>query len=191
MRGLVRFVAFCFLGSLLGLITAQHAVSGRYGVVSETRGPWTVWPRATNTRIDPYTRAHHLAYGLVPSNRFDTVEYEARLDDAGRELDGSCTYLVRGPMLKARWWSMTALSVADEAEAAVVPGRGLVSGQVVYEADRSYRLAVSMEQQSGNWLQPQADDQLVLLLRLYNPVAEVLRRPMAAELPAIERQVCR
>jgi hypothetical protein len=76
-RGLVRFVAFCFIGTLLGLITAQQAISGRYGIVSETKGAWTVWPRPADARIDPYTRAHHLSYGLVPSNRFDTVEYEA------------------------------------------------------------------------------------------------------------------
>jgi hypothetical protein len=66
----------------------------------------------SQSRIDPYTRAHHLSYGLVPSNRFDTVEYEARVDDAGRSLDGDCTYLVSGPMPRARWWSLSALSSA-------------------------------------------------------------------------------
>ena len=191
MRGLVRFVAFCFVGTLLGLITAQHAVSGRYGVVSDAKGAWTVWPRATDAKIDPYTRAHHLSHGLVPSNRFDTVEYEARVDGTGRTLDEDCTYLVSGPMPQARWWSLSALASGDDAETESDSRHGLVSGQLVFEADQSFRVAVSRELQAGNWLRPPESGQLVLLLRLYTPASAVLRRPLAAELPSIERQVCR
>lgn len=190
-KGLVRFVAFCFIGTLIGLITAQHAVSGRFGVVSETRGAWTAWPGATSAKVDPYTRAHHLSYGLVPSNRFDTVEYEARVDDAGRVLDEDCTYLVSGPIPQARWWSLSALALDDTEDAAGEPRRGLVSGQLVYEADLSYRVAVSRELQPGNWLRLPDGGQLVLLMRLYTPVSAVLRQPLSADLPSIERQVCR
>lgn len=191
MKGLVRFVAFCFIGTLLGLITAQHAVSGRYGIVSEIKGPWTVWPRATDVRIDPYTRAHQLSHGLVPSNRFDTVEYEARADDAGRTLDEDCTYMVGGPMPKARWWSVSALASNDQIEVGTEQREGLMSGQLVFEPDGSFRVAVSRELQAGNWLRPPESGQLVLLMRLYTPASEVLRRPLTAELPSIERLVCR
>lgn len=191
MRGLVRFVAFCFVGTLLGLITAQHAVSGRYGVVSDAKGAWTAWPGATDAKIDPYTRAHHLSYGLVPSNRFDTVEYEARIDDAGRTLDEDCSYLISGSMPQARWWSLSALASGDDAEAESDPRHGLVSRQLVFEADQSFRVAVSREVQAGNWLRPPESSQLVLLLRLYTPTSAVLRRPLTADLPSIERQACR
>jgi hypothetical protein len=191
-RGLVRFIAFCFIGTLLGLITAQHAISGRYGVVAETRGPWTVWPWATDASIDPYTRAHHLSYGLVPSNRFDTLEYEARVDDAGRTLDDDCTYLVSGPMPQARWWSVSALAQDDEAGAGREARQGLVSRHLVFEADQSFRVAVSRDLQPGNWLRvPGGGDDLVLLLRLYTPASAVLGRPLEADLPSIERLVCR
>lgn len=191
MKGLVWFVAFCFVGTLVGLITAQHAISGRYGVVAETSGAWTVWPRAAEARIDPYTRAHHLSFGLVPSNRFDTVEYEARVDDAGRPLDENCTYLVSGFSPQARWWSISALASDDQAPAASEPRRGLVSGQLVYEADLSYRIRVSRDLQPGNWLRPPDGEDLVLLMRLYTPANAILRRPLEADLPSVERQVCR
>ena len=191
MKGLVWFVAFCFVGTLLGLITAQHAVSGRYGVVAETSGAWTAWPRAADARIDPYTRAHYLSFGLVPSNRFDTVEYEARIDDAGRPLDENCTYLVSGVSPQARWWSMSALAMDDQAQAASEPRRGLVSGQLVYESDLSFRISVSRELQAGNWLRPPDSGDLVLLMRLYMPTNSVLRSPLDADLPSVERQVCR
>lgn len=191
MRGLVRFLAFCFVGTLIGLITAQHAVSGRYGVVAERRGPWTIWPQAAVARIDPYTRAHHLSYGLVPSNRFDTIEYEARVDDAGRALDEDCTYLVSGVMPRSRWWSLSALAPDDGVDAAGEPRRGLLSRQLVYEPDQSFRIGVSRDLQAGNWLRPPESGGLVLLLRLYTPASEVLRRPLAADLPSIQRQACR
>lgn len=193
MKGLVRFVAFCFVGALLGLVTAQHAVSGRYGVVAATKGAWTAWPRAAAARTDPYTRAHQLSYGLVPSNRFDTIEYEARVDDAGRTLDQDCAYLVSGPMPQSRWWSLSAMATgdeADEADAVGEPRLGLVSRQLVFEPDESFRVAVSRELQAGNWLRPPDSGDLVLLLRLYAPAAGLFRRPLAAELPSIERVAC-
>ncbi len=190
MRGLLWFVAFCFIGTLLGLVTAQHAVSGRLPLVSETKGAWTAWPRAADARIDPYTRAHHLSYGLVPFNRFDTVEYVARIDDAGRTLDEDCVYLVSGPAPQARWWSVSALAPDDGAIAVNDQRGGLVSGQLIFEADRSFRVTVSRELQAGNWLRPSEGSQLVLHLRLYTPAAAVLQRPLTAELPSIERQVC-
>lgn len=190
MRGLLWFVAFCFLGTLLGLVSAEHAVSGRIGIVSETKGAWTAWPRAADARIDPYTRAHHLSFGLVPSNRFDTVEYEARMDDAGRALDADCIYVVSGPAPQARWWSLSALALDDRAEMVSEPHVGLVSGQLIYEADRSFRVTVSRELQAGNWLRPPEGGPLVMNLRLYTPAAAVLQRPLSAELPSVERQVC-
>lgn len=190
MRGLLWFVAFCFFGTLLGLVTAQHAVSGRFGVVSETKGPWIAWPRASDAKIDPYTRAHHLSFGLVPFDRFDTVEYEARIDDAGRSLNGDCIYLVRGSAPQARWWSLSAVALDDRTEAVSEPRDGLVSGQLIYEADRNFRVTVSRELQAGNWLRPPEAGQFVLHLRLYTPAAAVLQRPLTVELPSIERQVC-
>lgn len=191
MRGLVWLVAFCFIGTLVGLVTAQHAVSGRYGVVAETKGAWTAWTRAAEARLDPYTRAHHLSYGLVPSNRFETLEYEARVDDAGRPLDEDCTYVVSGSIPQARWWSLSALAPDGQAEMAGEPRRGLVSGELVYEADQSFRIGVSRELQPGNWLRPSDSGDLILLMRLYSPATAVLRSPLAADLPSIERRVCR
>ena len=191
MKGLVWFIAFCFVGTLVGLITAQHAVSGLYGVVAETKGAWTAWPRAADARIDPYTRAHHLSFGLVPSNRFDTIEYEARVDDAGRPLDENCTYLVSGFSPQARWWSISALAAEDQEQTESEPRRGLVSAQLVYEADRSFRISVSRELQPGNWLRPPDSGDVVLLMRLYTPATAVLRRPLEADLPSVKRQVCR
>jgi hypothetical protein len=130
---------------------------------------------------------------VVPSNRFDTVQYEARVDDTGRTLDEDCTYLVSGPMPRSRWWSISALALDDQpdAEAADDPRRGLMSGEVVLEPDQSFRIAVSRDLHSGNWLRPPAGGQFVLLMRLYTPAADVLRRPLSTDTPSIQRRACR
>ena len=92
----------------------------------------------------------------------------------------------------ARWWSLSILAPGDEAGPTSGEERqGLMSSQIVFEADRSYRVAVARELRPGNWLQAPEGDELVLLLRLYSPDTDVLRRPVAADLPSIERQVCR
>ena len=93
-------------------------------------------------------------------------------------------------MPKARWWSLSALASDEEAVASGELREGLISGQLVFEPDGGFRVAVSRELQAGNWLRPPEGGPLVLLMRLYTPATEVLRRPLAADLPRIERLAC-
>lgn len=191
MKGFAKFAGFCFAGSLLGLITAQQAIGDRYGFVSQSKGAWTVWPTIAEPKIDPYTRAHHLSHGLLPSNRFETLEFEARVDDAGRALDGDCTYVVSGPMPRTRWWSLTAVQ-AEAGEAIISePHHGLISQHLVYEPDGSFKIVVGPERAAGNWLHSAGGRSLILLLRLYTPESALRRNPLGADVPAIEREECR
>jgi hypothetical protein len=191
LKGYLVLALACFLGTTLGLLTAQQAVGGRYGIASQTQGPWTVWPSALQPRIDPYTRAHHVAYALLPSNRFETLEYEARTDSTGRPLDANCTYEVAGPMPAARWWSMQVLSAEDQSSATTATSNGLIAQQVVYEPDGTFRIVLSSDPQPGNWIQPVERGRLVMLLRFYSPAPALRRSPLSGTLPAVERQVCR
>lgn len=191
MKGLVKIAALAFLGALIGLVTAQSAISGRFGMVAQSKGPWTVWPDFGKPKIDPYTRAHHLSYGLLPANRFESLEYQARVDNSGRVLDGECSYLITGPMPEARWWSLSTAPGDGEDEADSTARQGIVSRQLIYEADQAFRVVLSPEFEAGNWIQPPDSGEVVLLFRLYTPDPALRRNALAAELPSIERQVCR
>ena len=122
------------------------------------------------------------------------TEYDgkaARADDTGRALASDCAYLVTGPMPRARWWSLSAVGSGGEAESDAAPRHGIVSRQIVYDADQVFRVALSPETEAGNWIRPPETGELVLLLRLYSPDRALRRNALAADLPSIERQVCR
>jgi hypothetical protein len=191
LKGYLVLAAICFAGTVLGLMTAQQAIGGRYAVANQSKGPWTVWPAAVQPRIDPYTRAHLLSDTLLPSNRFETLELEARVDSAGRALDENCSYVVSGAMPKTRWWSILAVSGERQLEEAAEASNGLIAQQLVYGPDGTFQIVLSSEPQSGNWIRPPESGPPVLLIRLYSPEPALRRDPLAGDLPVIERQVCR
>lgn len=191
MKGHLVLALVLFVGILLGTVTAQQAIGGRFGLTTQSKGPWTVWPTAVQPRIDPYTRAHQLFYAFLPPNRFETLEFEARIDSDGRGLDENCTYRVRGPMPRARWWSLLAVSGDRQSEEPEHRSHGLIAQQVVYEPDGTFQVVLSSEPQTGNWIKPPDSGPPVLLMRLYSPEPALRRGPLGGDLPAVERQVCR
>lgn len=191
MRGHLVLALVFFAGTLLGIVTAQQAIGGRYALTIQSKGPWTVWPTAVQPRIDPYTRAHQLSYAFLPPNRFETLEYEAQSDSDGRMLDESCSYVLSGPMPKARWWTLQAVSAEKEIGSPEENTQGLISQEVVYEPDGTFRVVLSSEPQPGNWLKPPDSGPPVLLLRFHSPEAALRRNPLAASLPVVERRACR
>lgn len=192
MRGLIQFAAVCLIGALLGLVSAQQLVGGRFGAFAQTKGAWTVWPAAGLPKTDPYTRAHYLLHGRLPMSNFEALEFEARADDQGHSIDSACTYRILASMPKSRWWSLAAISEdARRPPPADAGAAMLISQQVVYESDGTFKAVLSPEPASGNWFRPAGEGSLVLLLRLYNPEAALRNSPLSADLPRIEREVCR
>jgi hypothetical protein len=102
MRSVIKIAAVLLVGSLIGLATAYHMLSGRYGFIAHSKGSWIVWDAAGATRVDPYTRAHFLLRGRLPISHFETVEFEARRDDEGKELDSDCVYTIAAPKPPSR-----------------------------------------------------------------------------------------
>jgi hypothetical protein len=182
----------CLIGALLGLVSAQQMIAGTFGIIAQSKGPWRVWLVAGSPKADPYTRAHFLLAGRLSMGVFETLEYETRVDAGGSRLDADCTYAITGSMAKARWWSLAALPKEGARPIETDPGRhGLVAQRVVYEPDGTFKATLSREPQPGNWFKPSGSGKLVLLYRLYNPDPALRTAPLTADLPKVEREVCR
>ncbi|MGE4245366.1 MAG: DUF1214 domain-containing protein [Parvibaculaceae bacterium] len=190
MRGVVKLAAMCLLGALLGLITAWLAISGRYALVSKSKGPWTVWAAAGTPQIDPYTRAHFLLDGRLPISHFEALEYEARTDDDGRALSGACVYRIVQPKVSARWWSLAAIPKDRTESEAPEDAAAILSQRAVYEADGTLNAVLSPEARPGNWLKTTGEGGFVLLFRVYNVEPSLRAAPLSLELPSIRREAC-
>ena len=190
MRGVVKLAATCLLGALIGLVTAYLAVTGRIDLASQSKGQWIVWPSAGTPQVDPYTRAHFLFRGRLPISHFEAIEFEARTDDDGRALDGSCVYSVSGTQPRVRWWGLSALPIETGEVAEDARGGTLLSRRAVYEPDGSFRATVSPQARPGNWLKPAAAGPMALVFRVYNPEPQLRQSPLSVELPSVRRGDC-
>jgi len=192
LRGVVKLAAMLLVGALLGLVTAWLAVTGRYGLVSQSKGPWTIWTSAGTPQIDPYTRAHFLLDGRLPFSNFEALEYEARADSGGRALDGRCVYRLAQAPVKARWWSLSAIprETARGAGAAEPEAAAIQSQRAIYEADGALKAVLSPEARPGNWLDTTGLGAFTLVFRVYNVEPSARSQPLSLELPSIQREAC-
>lgn len=189
MRGMIKLALALLVGCAIGLFTAYQMVAGSYGVVVEHKGPWRVWEAAGTPRVDPYTRAHFLLRGRLPTSHFEAVEFEARTDDEGRMLSGQCIYDITAPRPRARWWSLTAFPEGTRSDPGAAP-HSLLASRVVYEPDGAFRAVLSPEARPGNWLRPSGKGDLVLTYRLYNAEPVLRSAPLTGDLPSIRREAC-
>jgi hypothetical protein len=159
--------------------------AGRGGVVI---GPWQTSLTIGGIDADMYTRNYVAITALLALNRNETIYFEAHRDDDGRKLSASCNYDVTGGPIQARWWSITAYAddnflIPNAASRFSYNIRSLGTAP-----DGHYSIALGPRERPGNWL-PTGDrgGGFNLLLRLYNPEAELAKAPGLAKLPSIKR----
>ena len=191
LNGLVKFAVASIVGLGFGVYSAQSMIDGYGGLFSKQNGPWTSWPTAGTRSSNPYVRAHYLTHDRLPISQFEINEMEAQVDSDGDQLDGNCTYEIRGTMPKARWWSLYTFSKHTSDLARRPKRAGLASQQIFYQPDGSFRIRISNEPQTGNWLVPASDGDFVIVLRHYNPARSISSQYNVKNLPTIKRGECR
>lgn len=173
------------------MFTAHSLIDGYGNLFNKTYGPWTSWPTAGTRSSNPYVRAHYLIHDRLPISQFEVNELEANVDNAGDPLDGNCTYELVGKMPKSRWWSIYSFS-GDRILGATSPGRlGTSSQQVFYQPDGAFKIVLSHEPQTGNWLIPASDSDFTMVLRHYNPGRSISNQFKFENLPSIVKRGCK
>ena len=177
-------------GLVLGLGTLDLRLRGGLGADAVAVGPWHTNLTTGGAGADALTRARVALFGLLALDKKETIYYTANTDDAGDKLSGSCTYVVKGHDLAARWWSVTAYGpdsflIANEADIF-----SFSKPLVKREADGSYIVRVSPTRQEGNWLPVKAGESFDMTARFYNPEPAVYTAPDKAVLPTITKESC-
>jgi hypothetical protein len=177
-------------GSALGLGSAALAMMrvGDQGGLQV--GPWVTPLDAGGPNRGPYTRAVTALRATLALSRQEAIYFRAATDSAGARLRGDCTYLVHGPDLPARWWSLT-LYGADHY---LVPNPehryAYASVNVRRGADGGFAVSLGPKAEAGDWLDTGHASGIVLLARLYQPRDGAAGDPASLPLPRIDRQSC-
>ncbi len=133
------------------------------------------------------TRAYVAVVGLLALSREETIYYLAHTDESGDPISSDHAYEITGIGLPARWWSIT-LYDADHFLTPNAEGRYSVRAtDMEREADGSFRIILSREEMTGNWIPMGEGRDMSLLLRMYNPEPQVLGRLAEIDLPTIRK----
>lgn len=156
-----------------------------------TIGAWTAWPRTGAADIDPYARAAVARSGALPIGSGDGVEFIARTDDKGRQLDGRCDVSVRGITPAARFWTLTLYDQRGNLVSNSLQRYGFTSQEIVRAADGTFDIRIAPRSRSGNWLPTGGLDRYLLIVRLYDtPVGVATRSQRDAPMPSITTVGC-
>jgi hypothetical protein len=186
-RGVIAIPAYLIVGIGVGLASATQLIDGNIGQFAVNNGPWRTWPSAGTPLSDPYTRGHYLAYGRLPMSAFEAVEFLATTDSANDSLEASCNYVIKGPIIAARWWRITA---QQEIAPELLSGTSILSQSAIVDPDNEIRIIASKDPQPGNWLKLQPQSSLAFTLTLFSPADSVKGAHLSAVMPAIERGKC-
>jgi hypothetical protein len=185
-----HMLAILITGTLLGLTSAAAAIWDLGARDAVHAGPWVTPLDAGGPGRGPYLRAAAATRATLALSRQEAIYFRTATDSHGDKLRGNCTYLVHGPDLPARWWSIT-LYGADHYLVPNPENRyAYASVNATRAADGSFAIHVGPTAQQGDWLDTGKKRRIVLLTRLYQPLPAAASNPAAIIMPAIDRLSC-
>ena len=191
MKGWVRCGIALVVGLAIGGGAAWTATGKGLGGGGVVNGNWTTALNYGTTGADALTRAQVARRGILALPSTETVYWNSSTDEAGKPLDGSCTYKMSGRALDARWWSVT---FYDKAGYLVANPANIwsFSGASISEAEKAgWVVTIAPDKPAtGHWLPSAKGQGFELTLRMYNPGEGFSAAPAKAALPAIHKEAC-
>ncbi|MBV8237494.1 MAG: DUF1214 domain-containing protein [Sphingomonas sp.] len=188
MKPLVRYLVLGVVGVVAGLGSAIYTVrAGALGSNVQI-GPWTTGMDFGTADQSMRTRAVVALRGLLALPAREARYYTASVDDAGRPLNGRCSYRITGGQLPGRWWSLTLYDSAG-----YLTGGGpysVESAAIPAENQARWTVLVSPVRQQGLWLPTAGLKHFDLTLRTYLPPDEGRTNPARDQLPSIRQEAC-
>ena len=188
LSGLALVAVTLFIAFGGGIATARLATEGPSPFGRVAVGPWEAIPLAGRNGADPYTRAKLALSQELPLGQAEGLTLVAETDSLGRRLSASCSYIVRGIMPPARWWSLVPHPRIDATDRPAT----LSSRDLLRDSTGAFEIAVSGLAQPGNWLAlPDSNAPFRLTATLYDTPATRESDLGSVTMPAILRTGCR
>lgn len=185
LSSLIKAAGVLFAGVVLGIVSAQWSIEKTATAMTASGSPWKSWFSGTASIRDPYAQAHYLMFGRLPPALGQELLFEAGQDDDGATLTAGCDYVLTGPRPSARWWQ---LALADE-QTGVPATVTLSSPRLMGEPDGTWRINISREPKTGNWMDPGDISRFVLVLKV-RPGSGLNAGSSVVVLPRIKREAC-
>ncbi|MCW5680533.1 MAG: DUF1214 domain-containing protein [Xanthobacteraceae bacterium] len=189
MRALV-FIVVLAIGSASGL-GLTWLLSGRDNGFGAVRiGAWQAWPKSGTLEADPYARAIFARSGELPVALAEGIAFSATSDDRGRVLDGRCVTKIKGRFLTARYWTITVYDGRGRLIENPAGRYGFTSAEITFNTDGETEIWLSPRVQPGNWLPTGENQQISVVVRLYDIPSGITARGEGAEMPKITQERC-
>jgi hypothetical protein len=192
MKQVLKIGAIAVLGTGLGLGLTWAAVATGFTFERVEFGAWRAQPQAPASLNDPYMRAFVARNGLAPLGAAEGLAFVAMRDSAGRRLRPACNYQISGPVPQARVWTISVLGADGGRSHRQENRRGFTSAELLRDFRGGFSIALAQQARPGNWLPLAAQEDFIILLRLYDtPRALNAATLKAKDLPQVVAEGCR
>lgn len=171
-------------------LTDQNSIFDDF---EQTESLWLFSDKIGSAAASGVERAKVAIGGPLGLSAKEAVYFIATHDTDNQRLVSECTYVVTGPPIDTRWWSLTLYDsntqhyVQNEINRSSWNSVSIPRGD-----DNTWKLTVAPDLQTGAWLPSQAEpaQPFELNLRVYNP-SEATRAALPnIPLPTVERVSC-
>jgi hypothetical protein len=205
LRNVLTWLAVVLAGLALGIGGAIFSLrTASFG--DDIRiGPWTTGRNVGTADADIRTRAIVALRGLLALPASEARYFTARVDSAGRALDGRCMYRLAGVFSSsltrggtpARWLSITVYDRAGW----LIPnptGRHSVGSSEMMPGNDGWRIWVSPNSSdtaadmraTDNWIPTGTSGPFEITLRAYRPDTDLSEAAFLRSLPQLDRVEC-
>ena len=117
----------------------------------------------------------------------------AKTDEQGLRLLGTCEYTIESKDVLSDWWSLTAFDETGKLQKNPAERYSFNSATILRDTTGKYKINLSAQPRSGNWLPSNIGNKIILLFRLHKPAAAELgsdENSPRQRLPKIRRVTC-
>ena len=190
MKKRLYFILLSLLGLLLGVVLATRAIqaAGQNKNLVLRNAEWGYFASMDLAEND-LQRAFIGRIGLFALQDREAIYFIANQDNEGKPLNANSQYLIEGQTLDAAYWSIT-LYGEDHF---LIPNQekrfsyNQVNVQYNDSLKGQYRIQLGGAKTMENFLPMRGDQQVNLLLRLYQPSPKVYMNRESIALPTIKR----
>ena len=188
----LRFVVFVLIAIMLGLGLTSLSLSTGSALATKSERGWKSWKNAGHVDADPYTRAYIAKTGQLPFPPQIAQTYYALYDNAHRRLHTSCTYLIEGPPVEAKWWTLAVYDYNGKIFENPVQRYSFNAESAMVRFEGGFHIYVSQTPQPENWLPVGSQGPFILVYRLYRKTFtdEQVAKKLDVPMPMIKRVAC-